>query len=314
MASIIASNPHHRKIELQSPLDLTYLQNQLSTSARQKLDLHFPPTALSSKPATHISLGGSNNSNNTDDPSDAATNTKKPSTHITEGMSQDDEEETDPLRAHVLRLVTAHLSRSWGAAAQNISINGLDAHTLPQFTQPAHADSNAMATTASGAAMAEQKVPQQQEMEGVDFTYAPYDARLQGQLAELYGELEGLTAQVARLRREAPGKGAEAFRGKMGESLDREEGMYQKMVQRGSEAVEREVAKGKAKPRGLERYDEVRESYETATAELARLSGHGGGGGGAGGQAIRGGDVGRGALTGTVGKVQRARGVAEELE
>ncbi|KAG9190021.1 hypothetical protein G6011_08109 [Alternaria panax] len=33
----------HRKIELQSPGDLTYLTAQMRTAARQKLDLHLPP-------------------------------------------------------------------------------------------------------------------------------------------------------------------------------------------------------------------------------------------------------------------------------
>lgn len=33
----------HRKIELQSPSDLTYLTSQIRTAARQKLDLHLPP-------------------------------------------------------------------------------------------------------------------------------------------------------------------------------------------------------------------------------------------------------------------------------
>ncbi|KAI9707119.1 MAG: hypothetical protein M1836_000079 [Candelina mexicana] len=33
----------HRKIELQSPLDLTYLQSNISRSARAKLDLNLPP-------------------------------------------------------------------------------------------------------------------------------------------------------------------------------------------------------------------------------------------------------------------------------
>jgi kinetochor protein Mis14/NSL1 len=32
----------HRKIELQSPGDLTYIQSQIRTAARQKLDLHLP--------------------------------------------------------------------------------------------------------------------------------------------------------------------------------------------------------------------------------------------------------------------------------
>ncbi|KAI4736113.1 hypothetical protein E4T50_13389 [Aureobasidium sp. EXF-12298] len=35
----------HRKIELQSPLDLTYLHSNASSLLRSKLDLHFPPSA-----------------------------------------------------------------------------------------------------------------------------------------------------------------------------------------------------------------------------------------------------------------------------
>lgn len=40
----------HRKIELQSPADLTFLTSQLRTAARQKLDLHLPPVNDSSEP------------------------------------------------------------------------------------------------------------------------------------------------------------------------------------------------------------------------------------------------------------------------
>ncbi|CAD0107452.1 unnamed protein product, partial [Aureobasidium uvarum] len=35
----------HRKIELQSPLDLTYLHSNATLCLREKLDLHFPPSA-----------------------------------------------------------------------------------------------------------------------------------------------------------------------------------------------------------------------------------------------------------------------------
>ena len=37
----------HRKIELQSPSDLSYLTSQIRTTARQKLDLHLPPVTSS---------------------------------------------------------------------------------------------------------------------------------------------------------------------------------------------------------------------------------------------------------------------------
>ncbi|KAL8699773.1 MAG: hypothetical protein Q9201_005818, partial [Fulgogasparrea decipioides] len=37
-------DPHHRKIDLQSPADLTYLHSNIKTSAQQKLDLAIPPS------------------------------------------------------------------------------------------------------------------------------------------------------------------------------------------------------------------------------------------------------------------------------
>lgn len=40
----------HRKIELQSPSDLTYLTTLLRTAARQKLDLHLPSVPSASEP------------------------------------------------------------------------------------------------------------------------------------------------------------------------------------------------------------------------------------------------------------------------
>ena len=38
-------SPHYRKIDLQSPLDLTYLHNNTVNQSRQKLNLHLPPSA-----------------------------------------------------------------------------------------------------------------------------------------------------------------------------------------------------------------------------------------------------------------------------
>lgn len=36
-------DPHHRKIDLQSPADLVYLFNNIKNAAQQKLDLAIPP-------------------------------------------------------------------------------------------------------------------------------------------------------------------------------------------------------------------------------------------------------------------------------
>lgn len=39
------NDPHHRKIELQAPADLTYLLTNIRASAQQKIDSAFPPSA-----------------------------------------------------------------------------------------------------------------------------------------------------------------------------------------------------------------------------------------------------------------------------
>jgi hypothetical protein len=41
-------SPHYRKIDLQSPADLPYLHANTLSLSRQKLDLHFPPSASAS--------------------------------------------------------------------------------------------------------------------------------------------------------------------------------------------------------------------------------------------------------------------------
>lgn len=41
----------HRKIELQSPADYTYLYANTTNLSRQKLDLHLPPSASNSNDA-----------------------------------------------------------------------------------------------------------------------------------------------------------------------------------------------------------------------------------------------------------------------
>ena len=36
---------HHRRVELQSPADLQFLEANVRRAARQKIDLHLPPAA-----------------------------------------------------------------------------------------------------------------------------------------------------------------------------------------------------------------------------------------------------------------------------
>ncbi|KAI1909704.1 hypothetical protein LOZ39_004976 [Ophidiomyces ophidiicola] len=79
--------PHHRKIELQSTADLAYLYNNTLNVSREKLDLHFPPSA----------------------------------NHDGDGDS-----DGDPMKARVRALVDEFVARVFTTAIPSISINGLD--------------------------------------------------------------------------------------------------------------------------------------------------------------------------------------------
>lgn len=248
-------HPHHRKIEVQSPLDLAYLQSNMSASAGQKLDLHFPPSASQPHPSSatdHAATAG-----------------------------------TDPMRQRVEDLVAQFLERMWRAATGNIVVNGQDATGLGS----AEPDTKAEA--------------KEEKTEGVDFEYEPYDAKLSARVASLYAEVESLTAQVSRLRRTAPREAAERYAGVLGAALEED----------GKRKEEFGDGDGDGDGGGL-RLDEVREAweedvaavYERGVGELRRLGGLAGGDGGGGEGSVS------GSLTETVGRVQRAKMAALELE
>ena len=300
---------HHRKIELQSPADLTYLQSNLSRTAQDKLDLHFPRLAYQKPalPATFISLDG------------------RPQDTSNQNQSQQPQtqpaEEHDPLRAKVNDLVNAFLTRTWSSAAHSISINGLDATSL--LPPPSQNHTSTSTTETSG---------EETEREGKDFTYTPYDARLQTQVASLYGELEALTAQVSKLRREAPKSGAEAYAEKLNEEIQADEEGWeaemrelreqqmQDQEQAGAENIGTEGLRQSLSQRQRQAqnplslsqqrdgyYTDMQATYKQSLAELSRLAGVPKSVSAVGGQAGT-------SLTETVGKVQRARTVAMEFD
>jgi kinetochor protein Mis14/NSL1 len=293
-------DPHHRKIELQSLPDLIYLRNNLTESARQKIDLHFPPSAYRqsnnnkhkgrAQPATTISLDGADNP----EPSAAEQSTQNPT------------DEHDPLRTSVEDLVHAYISRIWSSAARNITVNGLD---VPLSTDPpSNPDDD----------IQPQNGPQEQR-ECIDFTYEPYDGRLQAKVASLYGEVETLTAQVSRLRRMAPKQGAEMYQRQLKQEMDRDE-----------EEHEREMAAMKQKAEQQQQnilgvslptedwYADTKNTYEQGVSELSSLAGLAAkenDGNATLAAAAPAAATGQGAsLTETVGKLQRARTVAMEFE
>jgi hypothetical protein len=299
-----APNLHHRKIELQSLADLTHLQTQLHAASTAKLDLHFPPSALrkAAEPATYIGLGGS-----------------QPAPPATTLQNDDVEAEIDPMRQRVLTLVDSFLQRTWKSASHSISINGLDATSLPNI--------NTLQQHQQPFSTSQQDKPQQHqqqqelEVEGLHFAYTPYDARLQLHLAALYGELESLTAQVSKLRCEAPSSGAQQYSNALSGSLKRDEEVYEEEMRNlrenegGNEAAK---GKGKSKEEGNENvlklgpvragyHEDMRQTYEQGLQNLSMLAGTKSKSSQAGHQ--------QGAsLTETVGKVQRARTVAMEFD
>lgn len=315
----------HRKIELQSPVDLHYIQRNLARAARERLDLHFPlgsgtgtgtstgtstaPGKKRYKPATVISLDGARRDSQLDRDGQGEEgverqqqNREEPRTEKEKGTEEGGEEEEDPLRKSVRLLVDEFLRATYESAAQSISVNGNDAALIPAASFPSCSDPDPRldgSDTADGqGAVAER--------EGVDFTYAPFDAKLQRKLAGLHAELESLTAQVSRLRREVPGKAAAAYIARLEADVSREDADWAREEKRLEE--ERETYTGLELESSLlgkqtvEDWNrEVKEMYDLGVARLGVLSG-----------TVQ--DNREKSLTETIGKVQRARTVALELE
>jgi hypothetical protein len=288
-------NLHHRKIELQSLADLTHLQTQLHAASTQKLDLHFPPSALRkvAEPATYIGLGGASQPQ--------PTYTQPPN---------NTEAEVDPMRQRVQTLVDSFLQRTWESASHSISINGLDATSLPNINNQQPDQQPSTTPQAHEGA----------EIEGLHFTYTPYDSRLQSHLASLYGELESLTAQVSKLRREAPSSGAQQYSNALNESLNREEEKYEAEMRQLRESDTKGKKKDDANTLHLSTtrdgyYTDLRDTYEHGLRNLSMLTGTKSRTLSEPQPVAQGAGAGSGvSLTETVGKVQRARTVAMEFD
>ncbi len=273
-------NPHHRKIELQSPLDLTYLQGNIAAAARQKLDLHFPPDAK-----TRVEDGG-------------------------ERLQDDAEDKEDAMRARVGALVNQFLERTFEFASHSISINGNDVPTppqnlssaLPSTTSNSHVHIPDPKTPTSNT---QPPPPPEAEREGIDFAYEAYDPRLSTKLASLYAELERETLAVSQLRRTAPAEGAKMVGEALLRSIEEEEQEardHREHLRNGQE-----VQEGlRLDPLPGDWSEETAEMYERGLADLRRL--------GAGDTLLLRRTGQGGSLTETAGKLQRARDVAMELE
>lgn len=303
---------HYRKIELQSPQDLTYLQTNLIAAARQKLDLHFPPSAAQHQrkpqPATFISLDGVKPAQ-----SQQEQQQKQPGD---EGAKVDGDEDEDPLRASVRAYVDAYISRVYSYAGTSVTVNGLDATSLPPTILTTKSPTPIPATDAAAASPS---AGPREEKEGVDFDYEAHDTRLQKRVAELYAELESLTSEVGKLRRTAPKQGAETTGDLLREILGNDDVQFEREMEaikaEGTATVQATDGGGilKLQPLSDAWFEERRMLYERGVSELGALAGLASTGAGKvdGNTA----PAARGpSLTETVGRAQRARTVAMELD
>ena len=313
------SHPFHRKIELQSLHDLTYLQRNLQRSAHDRLNLHFPRDAGVPKskaarrvvrPATHIPLDGGVGSIAGKDSALAQ------QIETSQQGIVDNEGEEDLMRTQVAQLVSAFLNETWSHAAHSLSINGLDATDLPHFqnsqTQPqaqsaAHLQSQH--TDHSSHQPSNHSASASIEIEGIDYTLSPFDPELSTRVASLHAELESLTASVAKLRRSAPLRAAQTY----GENLENvmahqqgwEEGRAVVMAREKGERGDAEAPLTLGFDQDERWNDDVRRTYEQGVAELSGLAGSS--------AAAADSRDGVRSLTSTVGKVRRAVGVVGEF-
>ncbi|KAI5278295.1 hypothetical protein KEM52_004732 [Ascosphaera acerosa] len=186
--------PLHRKIELQSPADLTYLYANTLAFSRDQLRSQFGPS--------HASQGhGQSQSQN----------------GVAGGGSS---EAPDPLERRVQELVEDFVLRTFVSATSSISINGLDVIVANDDDDDDHGDKDS-STTAPGTTAYSFHTRSAVE-------YEPYDAKLAARVTALYARLESLTTEVARLRREAPGAAARAYAGELRRVMQRDDERWRK--------------------------------------------------------------------------------------
>lgn len=278
--------------------------------------MHFPQLPPQAPPATVISLGAPKEQSGTEVNGAGSTHAHPDvEKHKQLAIKAVVEEDEDPLRARVRLLVDSFLRQTWQHASQSIAVNGIDVSSLPPSQLPTCSNPDA-------ASLKDPMNPNgdsiEEEKEGVHFTYSAFDPRLQKKVASLHGELEALTAQVSKLRREAPGKGAQNYQNALAEALQKDEEEWQAQLEsRSSEDRQtHNVLNISELRKGWN--EDAKEIFSRGVNELAALSGVAP----AAASSI---ETSNGtsdpilqrkgtSLTETVGKAQRARGVAMEFE
>lgn len=100
----------HRRIDLQSPLDLSYLLNNARASARAKIDLHLPLQTLQSGPGA---VDGASDPAPAGEPDDGT----RSNTSLGEG---------DEMRRSVERSVDKYLEDTFEMVKKSVVVNGIE--------------------------------------------------------------------------------------------------------------------------------------------------------------------------------------------
>ncbi|XXH01747.1 26S proteasome regulatory subunit 6B [Hypoxylon texense] len=222
-----------RKIELQAPDDLSYLLANVRRAAAARLDEAFPPV----------------------DGADAA--------------AGDDE-----LRTRIEKLVDEYITKTFTLAIPNLSINGLPIGDPAYYLSGGHGSSG----------------PQQQQQRQPEEVYEPFDARKRARVEELTREEEDLLRDIAQLKKTVPQAAAAAWAESARRSVADDEralaaandrSVATTAITADSQGQGEEGEKKKKKTKklvlgdasswGLERQDDVEDSYTDAVMGLDRL-------------------------------------------
>ncbi|KAK3486641.1 uncharacterized protein B0T23DRAFT_230198 [Neurospora hispaniola] len=244
----------HRRIELQSPEDFTYLIENVRRAAADSINAAFPP----------VDAGDRNG---------------------------EDEEEEDELRVRIEQLVDDYITKTFTYVAPNISINGLPVTDPSEFlsslsssplTSPSSTTTITTRTTngtnnkkSSAKSSKIQKTKSKKKPKPQE-EYEPFDPRKRSRLETLAREEEDLLRSIALLKRRVPASAASA----LAESLARQTEADQKALDRAKQkVVEEGVVAGRKALEGLLPFVDAAGAAAAAAAAAAAESGNGSGNG-----------------------------------
>ncbi|KAL0467933.1 hypothetical protein QR685DRAFT_447542 [Neurospora intermedia] len=223
----------HRRIELQSPEDFTYLIDNVRRAAAESINAAFPP----------VDAGDRNG---------------------------EDEEEEDELRVRIEQLVDDYITKTFTYVAPNISINGLPVTDPSEFlsslsssplTSPSSTTTTTTTTTTrsngtntkkssakSSSKIQKTKKNKKKSTKPPQDEYEPFDPRKRSRLESLAREEEDLLRSIALLKRRVPSSAASA----LADSLARQTDADQKALDRAKQkVVEEGVVAGRKALEGL---------------------------------------------------------------